>query len=99
MYKNTKALVRTPFGDTDRFWSMLDSIKAQPLVLFCTFLLIMDTLTEDIREEQPRGLWKLLFADNLVKVVEKERSCKVGVTEKTVGQSKTRAADPTTQWD
>jgi len=32
----------------------------------------MDTLTSELREEEPQDLWELLFADDLVIVAETE---------------------------
>nr|XP_027229376.1 uncharacterized protein LOC113821128 [Penaeus vannamei] len=71
MNKETKTLVHTPCGDTDPFCVNVGLHQGSALSPFL-FLIVIDILTSELREEEPQDLWKLLFADDLVSVAETE---------------------------
>ncbi|XP_069969555.1 uncharacterized protein [Penaeus vannamei] len=64
MHKETNALVRTPCGDTDPFRANVGLHQGSALNPFL-FFIVMDTLTSELREEEPQDLWELLFADDI----------------------------------
>jgi len=71
MYKESKTLVRTPCGDTDPFRVNVGLHQGSALSPFLV-LVVMDTLTSELREDEPQNVWDLLFADDLVIVAETE---------------------------
>ena len=74
-YDQVKAQVRTPYGDTETFMINVGLHQGSALSPFL-FVVLMDTLTEEIRTE---ALWELIFSDDIALVVGTEEELQENV--------------------